>query len=193
MKWALAVITMGALLVVSGCITLSLHQLYTDEDLIFEPQLIGLWATEEDSPEQFEFRRGDGPGYHLIHTDENGRKASFDVHLLRANDHLFMDLKPQEIKEAGNELYLMHFFPMHSIIHVVQIEPTLILAPVDTEWLKGFLKDNPGQLKYEIYREFGTDIIILTAGPKELQGFFGHHATTEGAFLTDSPGMKKLK
>jgi hypothetical protein len=88
-------------LLLGGCVPiLSLHPLYTKEDVVLEKKLPGTWVDDANSPETtWEFTRIDEPenAYRLIFTDEEGKKGSFVAHLLKLEGKLFLDIYPSEL------------------------------------------------------------------------------------------------
>ena len=64
MRFLFVTLVCGIALLLTGCVP-SLHPLYTDADLIFEPQLIGLWAVDEND-ETWRFEKDTDKGYNHI-------------------------------------------------------------------------------------------------------------------------------
>jgi hypothetical protein len=58
-----------------GCAP-SLHPLYTEQDLIFDPLLIGEWRGKDNTDKsKWTFTEGDGKNYMLRIVDHEGKKA----------------------------------------------------------------------------------------------------------------------
>jgi hypothetical protein len=167
---------LGFLLMLAGCVP-SLHPLYTDADVIFDPALVGVWA-EKDSRESWAFTREGEKQYRLVYTDENGRRGEFIAHLLKAEGQRFLDLFPVEPYLQQNDFYRGHLLPVHTFLLISQIEPTLRMSCLDPEWLKRFLARNQAAIRHEKL----DDEILLTASPKQLQKFLLTHLKTKGAF-----------
>ena len=143
----------GLLALVSGCLP-SLHPLYTDKDLIFMPGLVGQWA-EEDSKETWHFEKAGDNKYELTHTNGNGRKGEFEVHLLKVDGYMFLDLFPKTSERKENEFYTGHFLPTHTFLHVRQIEPTLQMRFLDAQWFeKRVLTDRPKAMQEFFIKHF---------------------------------------
>ncbi len=175
----------------AGCVP-SVHPLYTDEDCIFKPELVGVWQ-KEDARDTWAFAKRDEESYDLVYTDENGLKGNFIAHLVELQGVTFLDLFPGEAEPEikVNGLYMLHFVPCHFFARVGEIGPTLQLAFTDAEWTKDFLVANPGALKHEIFKT-GDDEerLLVTAPTAELQKFWAEHARTVGAF-TDPLELKR--
>ena len=163
--------------VICGCVP-SLHPLYTEEDLIFDEALVGRWV-DEDADEIWMFEKAGEKQYTLTYTDKKGKKGEFDVHLLKVEGHLFLDLYPVEPDLEQNDFYKFHLLPIHTFMHVKQIEPALAMRVMDMDWFRKFLKDHPDAIAHEVVRD---DFAVLTAQPKALQQFFVAHLDTEEAY-----------
>jgi len=176
----------GVLLLSAGCVR-SLHPMYTEKDLVFEPSLIGQWA-EDDSKEIWAFSKADTNAYQLVYTDDTGAQGTFNVRLLNIEGNLFLDFFPAELDLKENAFYVFHLLPVHTFVRVKQIEPTLQMSSPDLDWLKKHIAADPGAIRHE---KLG-DEIILTAAVKDLQAFWLKHLDTEGAF-GDPIDLKRKK
>ena len=134
-----------ALLLLTGCIVPSLHQLYTEEDLIFDQALLGGWVNE-DSSEFLFFEMSDENGYKLIFS-EGDSECEFEARLLKIGKTMFLDLFPFKSNQDWSECHLL--LPTHLFLLVKQIEPTLQLATLDPDWLKKMLERNPAAIRQE--------------------------------------------
>ncbi len=178
---------LGAILALTGCIP-SLHPLYTDADLTFDPALTGTW-TRQDSTETWLVTKTGEKEYLLVYTDENGKKGEFSLHLLKAEGMLYADLYPVEPSMKENEYYVGHLMRVHTFYRVRQIEPTLQIAGLKLEWLKDHLQQHPDALKHEKV----DDGILLTAQPKEMQAFLAKQEKTADAWAEIPPMTKKVE
>jgi hypothetical protein len=193
MRRIMILMSITALLVLTGCVP-SLQPLYTDEDLSFDPALLGTW-TGGNPGETWEFKHGETreckqaiktecKEYRLVVTEPESRfseggKGEFTVHLVMVDGMRFLDLFPAEPGCPLNSLLLAHLVPAHTFWRVSQIEPSLKLAYFsfgDSEmkgegWLQSFLKMNPTAIRHEQVE----DGVLLTAAPKELQHFLLAH------------------
>ncbi|UCG59250.1 MAG: hypothetical protein JSU70_07010 [Phycisphaerales bacterium] len=176
-----------------GCVpVVSLHPLFTKEDIIFEEKLLGTWVDEPEAPEttwQFKrFDKSDGKyenAYELVFEDERGKKGVFVAHLVRLRDKLFLDIYPSELPwqpEDQNEVqcpYNVFFLmPVHSFMKVDSIEPQLKMRITMDDEMEKLLKDNPDVVKHE----WIEDRLILTAPTKELQSFVLKYADDKRVF-----------
>lgn len=175
------------LLLAAGCVR-SLHPLYTEQDIIFDANLVGLWSGENMN-ETWEFSKQNENAYQLVYTDIGGKPAWFDVQLLKIGGNLFLDLFPQEPKLIKNAFYKGHLFRVHTFAHVAQIEPTLQLRFPDPDWLTKLVADDPKAIRHERR----DNEILLTASTRELQTFWLMHLDTKGAFGLPSELNRKTK
>lgn len=164
------------LVLLGGCIR-SIHPLYTDQDVIFDPALIGCWSAD-DSKDTWEFLKQSEKRYQLVYTDGDGNAGTFVVHLLRIDGQLFLDLFPGDPELKQNLFYRSHLLPVHTFAHVRQIEPILQMSFPDPDWLKEHVATKSDAIRHEKV----DDQIILTASTKDLQAFWLKHLNAKGAF-----------
>lgn len=161
-----------------GCIpVMSLHPLYTEEDVVFEANLIGTWVDDPDKPNTtWEFIRTgtEEKTYKLVYSDNDGKKGSFVVHMVKLENRLFLDVFPDQFPSEQQDwekmklAYNYFFFePAHTFIKIDYIEPKLKMRRMVEDDMKELLKEDPNVIKHELVE----DKIILTASTKELQAF----------------------
>lgn len=169
-----------------GCLpVMSLHSLYTVEEVVFENKLLGTWV--DDSNNTWEFKCPDEleKAYELIIRDKEGEKGSFVAYLVKLENRLFLDVypgkppwdekDPNKVEWPYNTLF---FIPVHTFIKINGIEPELKLQLTDDDELKKLLKEDPNVVKHE----FVEDGVILTASTKELQAFVVKYADDSRVF-----------
>ncbi len=172
-----------------GCVpVMSLHSLYTKENVVFEEKLLGTWVDDPNSPEStWEFRRIDEPknAYKLILSDDKGQKGSFVAHLVKLENSLFLDVFPDEFPcdtEDPNKtdwLYNVFFLvPVHTFIKIDSIGPQLKMRLTDDDKMAELLKEDPNAVKYMSIE----DRLILTASTEELQAFVLKYADDSRVF-----------
>jgi len=108
----------------------------------------------------------------------------FIAHLLKLEDHLFLDLFPDNVgvKEMDRiDVYKLHLVPAHTFLKVHQIAPQLQLGALNPEWLSKLLKKDPTAIQHA-KGGFDNDAIILTAPTPDLQKFVLQHVNTPDAF-----------
>ena len=175
-----------------GCVpVMSLHSLYTKENVVFEEKLLGTWVDDPNSPETvWEFRRIDElkNAYKLIFSDDKGEKGSFVAHLVKLENSLFLDVFPDEFPcdtEDPNKtdwLYNVFFLvPAHTFIKIDSIEPQLKMRLTNGDKMEELLKKDPNAVKHTSIE----DRLILTASTKELQAFVLKYADDNRVFTDE--------
>lgn len=175
-----------------GCVpVMSLHSLYTKENVVFEEKLRGTWVDDPNSPESiWEFKRIDEPknAYKLIFSDDKGQKGSFVAHLVKLRNKLFLDVYPDElpwepddpnkVKWLFNSFFLI---PAHTFIKIDSIEPQLKMRLINDGKMEELLKEDPNAVKHTSIE----DRLILTASTKELQAFVLEYADDNRVFTDE--------
>ena len=206
-----ASIALTGLLVVllNGCIP-SLQPLYTADKLVLLNGLAAEWkqAIDQQSdnskkPELWAFRQGEDKNYLLIHQDEDGLLAAFDVHVVKLGSHHFMDFYPGSIPEdmaavrnapnfrdpeTMNNFLKNNLIAVHTFAKVEISGKTLKINLFDPEFLKNLLERQQIRIKHE-KTENGY---LLTASSADLQKFVEKYAEEKEAFL-DDPILLNLK
>jgi hypothetical protein len=177
-------IVFGLLVVfLMGCVP-SLHRLYDDNTVTFDPRLIGRWVQGNDVwTNVLTFERGEGKSYRLVVVDQDDKTARFVAHLVRLEGMLFMDVFPDEITDLTmHDIYKRHLIPSHLFWKVDSIEPQLKLAPTNSDTISTMIKDNPACIRHEKTEE--GDQLVLTADTKDLQKFVVKLARMDKGFGT---------
>ncbi len=207
-----ATIALAGLLgiLLNGCIP-SIYPLYTADKLVMLTGLPGKWQQDKGQapqngdtkkPETWTFRQGEGKNYLLIHEDEDGYFAAFDVHVVKLGDHYFMDFYPDDMpdeKTTGigsmlgnpqelNSFMKIHLLAVHTFAKVELSGNVLKISMFDPEFLEKLLERQQIRIKHE-KTEGGY---VLTASSEDLQKFVGKYATEKSAFL-DDPVVLNLK
>jgi hypothetical protein len=171
----------------AGCIP-SLHPLYTDKDVVYDPRLIGVWS-DPNKPDigTWEFRPAEPNNYKLIYTDKDKAVGSFWVHLVKIDGMLFLDLFPIDPNLSQNGFYQLHLLPAHTFMKIEQIEPTLKMRFMEGD----ILEKKPELLKHEVLEDNGNKKLVLTASTRELQEFMRKHSGDKDVFGEPSD-MKRM-
>ena len=160
----------------AGCVP-SLQPLYTAEDLVFDPGLLGTWAGR-DGGDTWTFQKSDGNTYRLSIA---GTKAPdiFEVHLVSLAGHRFLDIYPIESENVGSDFYRGHLIRAHSFARISVDGDTLQVATLDHSWLWGMISAKKLKIAHEVVQ---ADAIVLTAPTKDLQSFVKKYAGNKEAF-----------
>ncbi|MCX5638782.1 MAG: hypothetical protein NTX52_13985 [Planctomycetota bacterium] len=193
-----------------GCFpVVSLHQLFTEKDVVFDEKLLGTWVQEgsmgtirnflgKEEPKEptgtiWEFTRADTNeidanknAYRLIFSNKEGKKGFFVAHLLKLKDKLFLDVHLSELsfKDPNRIDWPGNFLlliPAHTFIKIDSIDPNLTMRLTDNVEMKEFLKADPNAVKHEFLDEDEYSP-VLTASTKELQAFVLKYADDSQVF-----------
>jgi hypothetical protein len=190
-KLVLAFLFVGALV---GCYVPSIHPLYTNQDLIFNPELVGQWVESEKGKSQWMFAKKEEKSYALRITQEDKKVFAFTARLLKVGEYHYLDLFPDTEDDSNSDFISKSMLPAHSFFRIKQLTPTLEVEIMNPEWLTEFVKSNPAAIKHEtmVFGEKDDPLIVLTAQPKELQAFLTKHEKTEKVWNKLNSLTKKI-
>jgi len=189
---------------------MSLHPLFTEENMVFEEKLLGTWVDDPNSPEgTWEFKRVADSAQKdwelpppkkpekayklLLLNNKEGTKGSFFAHLVKLEGRLFLDVFPSQLPCAQldpkqdwvfNTVFLI---PGHSFAVIDAIEPQLKIRWTNEDEMEKFLKEQPNALKHELVE----DRIVLTASTDELQKFVLKYADDKRIFPAEAVLTRK--
>lgn len=172
-----------------GCVpVVSLHPLYTKENVVFDKKLLGTWVDDPNKGEvTWQFKSVDEPkkAYNLVFTDDKGLKGSFVAHLVKLGDDLFLDIFPSKMpwdlddpNESDWPYNALLLIPMHTFVKIDSVDPKLKMRLMLETQLKKLLEENPDAIAHVVVE----DRPVLTASTKELQAFVLKYADTDKLF-----------
>ncbi len=172
----------------AGCVR-SLQPLFTDNDVVFKPALVGTWRHGEDK-ETWTLRSAEQNGYTLLSQTERGDTVAFEAHLVQLGKYYFFDLLPKKEGQPWmkNDLYNFQLMPVHTFWRIWFEGDGFQAAMLDNEWTRKMIDEN----KMEIAYEQTGESIILTAPTKDLQLLVLKHADDEKAF-PDAKTFQRVK
>jgi hypothetical protein len=170
----------SSILVLTGCIT-TLNPIYTEKDLIFKEELIGVWnSNDSNGSEMWVFEKtgnSESKSYILTH-QRNNIAATFFAHLVKIGDQLFLDLYPSE-NASKSDFANAHIQKMHSFSKVTLNGNNLDLEMLNPKWFD--IQVSEKKLSLNHYRTADGQVII-TDSTQELQSFLLQCANTAEAF-----------
>lgn len=169
MKTTLGCWALAALALLAGCVP-SLNPVYTEGQLVFDPNVVGVWV-EAKSKNRWEFTKRDATSYRLVYTDKNGQQGRFVARLADVEGTLLLDLFPEKIDQDASGFYKFHLVPIHTIYRVRRTEPKLELAAIDYKWLDKHLTDHPDAVGFATF----DDRKLITAPTGDVQAFVLKH------------------
>jgi hypothetical protein len=207
----LAFYCLAALL--AGCVPIvSLHPLFTKDEITFDEKLVGTWVEDGNNPEAtWEFtqlRESDAVGilepwrgdiakfYHLSVSAKDGGKGSFAACLVKLGDRRFLDVfadrfpSDEQDPEKMKLVYNWFFFqPLHTFIRVDSLGDQLVIRMTDDDRFKELTEAEPTAVKFEMVDKRP----ILTASTKDLQAFVTKYAGDDRLFPNDLTLVRKSK
>lgn len=171
---------LGLLVLLGGCLPVpSLHPLFTENDMVFEPALLGAWGEKEGEEAILTFEQLCDNAYELTYID-NEKTSRYKAYLVRVGEFLFLDAYPdgEAFKELAAAEAHLPVVPTHIFVRVWLEGDALRIAYLDDEWLEA--KIEAGEV--QIAHERTGDYLVLTAAPKELQALVLQYAEDESAF-----------
>jgi hypothetical protein len=168
-------IALAMVFIIVGCVP-SLHPLFTEKELVFEPVLVGTWL-EEKEEDIWTFQKSGHNAYELIYT-RDGNPSKFAAHLIRLGKFLFLDIYPKDPEIKTNDFYKIHLIPAHTFLRIWIEKDGLRLAMLSKDWLEKMMT----QKKINLPHERLDKLIVLTASTKALQEFVLKYADDSKAF-----------
>lgn len=197
---------------ISGCFVKSLHPFYKESDVEFKNELLGTWLDEDSATwriNPYVFTKGFMVGdstdnsYLVEMFDDSTNRSTFNVHLFRLEDKLYVDFDPIR-GDRYDEMIDIHMIPAHTIARIDFIsEEEVVIAWFNEDWLKGLFEENRVKIDHEVIRtaeENFTKEYVLTASTDDLQKFIIKYGDIEDDYLCDEENntllcthLKKVK
>ncbi|HEY8895523.1 MAG TPA: hypothetical protein VIM79_11935, partial [Niastella sp.] len=189
--------------VLPGCV-FSLYPLYTDNDLVYDNKLLGVWSDPDNKdgwkfenlvqqkPEQeknkiLKDQLNNKKTYLLTYT-ENGEARKMQANLTRLDDNLFLDIFPDDLN-LKNSFFESQFVPVHTYAKIKITGDRVELYFLNSELLDKLLEQNTIRIKYESLNYYK----VITASTEELQKFIKKYADRKELFDTPVVLTKKGK
>lgn len=186
--------------VLPGCVY-SLYPIYTDNDLVYDNKLEGVWSSygdknvwkfenllqhelapykdkaERAEKEKFKKTYINSKTYLLSYT-EKGDTRSMYANIARLGDNMFLDLfpDPNNLKDCPFE---DQYVPVHTYAKLKMIGNRLEFYFFDSEFLYKLLDQNTARIKHESFNDYK----IITASTDELQKFVVKYANKKELFM----------
>jgi len=211
---------LGAVFFLQSCIP-SIHPIYTEDKLVEVKEIPGIWVnkntddegsrtvndkdekmkitlkTDSGQAETWTFSKRGDKSYLLIHVDEEGRPAAFDVHIIKLDENYFMDFYPTDMPNGNvfssnlqldniNSFQAIHLVAVHTFAKLELKDNMLIIHMFDPDFLEKLMEQKQIRIKHEET----DDGYVLTASPEELQKFASKYAHAKEAFIEDPIQLK---
>ena len=195
------------LIFLSSCLT-TLHPIFTEKDLAYDPKLIGVWNTENEgkkgkviisnlaSENSVELPGNISvikqKGYFIIYQDENGKVSDqYIAFLARIGKHLYFDYFPADKKEDRklDEFFGVHFVRMHTSYRVeILKDGSFELSQLDGSYVKSLIDEKKIRISHETDADDNT---VITASTKELQQYLLKYGDEPSAYRSEKTTFKK--
>ena len=194
------------LIFLSSCLN-TLHPIFTEKDLAYDPKLIGTWNTEnqgnkgraiisnlatENSVElPGNISTIKQKGYFITWQDENGDTKQYVAFLARIGKHLYFDYYPADKKEDRklDEFFGVHFVRMHSSYRVeILKDGSFELSQLDGSYVKNLIDEKKIRISHETDADDNT---VITASTKELQQYLLKYGDEPSAYRSEKTTFKK--
>jgi len=205
----IAITTAFALLLIflSSCLT-TLHPIFTEKDLAYDPKLIGTWNTENEGKKgkviisclatenSIELPGNISAikqrGYFISYQDENGKTSDqYIAFLARIEKHLYFDYYPADKKEDRklDEFFEVHFVRMHTSYRVeILKDGGFELSQLDGSYVKSLIDEKKIRISHETDADENT---IITASTKELQQYLVKYGDEPSAYRSEKTTFKR--
>lgn len=177
-------------LLLGGCLVMSLHPFFTDNNAVFEKQLVGTW-THTTGKTTLTFKQFGANAYRATYLQQDistpsggkrqlGEPGEFEAHVGRIDGMLFLDLYPDKNSwdRLKNDLLAIHLAPTHTIMKITLDGDRLTCAGLDHDWLKELVTKNSTAIAHEKVE----GAVVLTASTEALQEFLRKYAPEPKAF-----------
>ena len=195
------------LIFLSSCLT-TLHPIFTEKDLAYDPKLIGTWNTENEGKKSKVIISNLATensvelpgnisaikqhGYFIIYQDENGKVSDqYIAFLARIGKHLYFDYYPAEKKEDRklDEFFGIHFVRMHTSYRVeILKDGSFELSQLDGSYVKSLIDEKKIRISHETDADDNT---VITASTKELQQYLLKYGDEPSAYRSEKTIFKK--
>jgi hypothetical protein len=163
-------------LALTSCIP-SQYPLYIEQDVRFDPAVLGAWIDEE-SGETWEITRAGDKKYKIVQTERDGKTSEYSAHLFLMGNQTFFNLTPKKSFDFQPGIDDPHLLTPHFFIRLSRDGTAFRASTLNPDWLRVFLEKNPASVRYQKINEE----IMLTAPTSELRKFVLAHLETPGAF-----------
>jgi hypothetical protein len=195
------------LIFLSSCLT-TLHPIFTEKDLAYDPKLIGTWKTDSTgnkrravitnlSTESSIELPGNissikQKGYLISYQREDGETTEqYIAFLARIGKHLYFDYYPADKKEDRriDEFFGAHLVKMHTSYRVeILNNGSYELSQLDGSYVKSLIDEKKIRISHETDAD---DNITITASTKELQQYLLKYGDEPSAYRSEKTTFKK--
>jgi hypothetical protein len=191
----------------SSCLT-TLHPIFTEKDLAYDPKLIGTWKTEnQDNKGQVVITNLSSEssvelpgnissikqkGYFISYQNGPGETSKrYIAFLARIGKHLYFDYYPADKKEDEkiDEFFGAHLVKMHTSYRVeILNDGSFELSQLDESYITKLIDEKKIRISHETDADDNT---VITASTQELQQYLLKYGDEPSAYRSDKTIFKK--
>src|SRR5262245_49356791 len=127
----------AVVVILTGCILTSVYPFYTENDLTFDPKLVGNWSKPSEK-ETWQFEREGDKSYKLTLISDNKTNV-VQAHLFKLKEMSYLDFYSPDSNWEG----AVPPIPAHMVLRVLEISKQLKLAAPNHDAVRQLLEKNP--------------------------------------------------
>jgi hypothetical protein len=170
-----------------GCIVQSLHPFYTAEAVIDAPVKKGEWTMINKKEEPETSKPWIFGNDNITVYDEHGASGTVKVVYFKVEDTIFIDAIADDPAKGVCIWWATQLTPVHTICRVEIQNNSLILSPINYEWIEKAVKEKTFGLPHLEKKD--RDYLVFTAAPKEWMVFLKKHGNDKKLF-SETHAMK---
>jgi hypothetical protein len=199
-----------AAFILPGCV-FSLYPLYTNNDLVYDARLEGVWGAsgdkdvwkfenllqhelasfktkaERDQQEKISSAFINKNTYLLTYTDD-GKAKQMQVNMCKLGNDLFLDLFPISENDQPN-YFADQYVPVHSYAKIKMTGNKFEFYFFSSDFMAKLVKQNTIRIKHESFEHY----ILITASTDDLQTFVKKYANRQELYEKPSLFIKSAK
>lgn len=146
----------------SGCLVLSIHPVYSETTIAWDPNLLGTWVDADDRS-SLQIERSEWRSYR-IHYEHPIERGDLTGYLTIIGNDRYLDVMPVRGQDPGSFLV-----PVHAVLRVRLDGDRLELTPLSYDWFLERVsseKQLPGLREIEVAIDQKENALITSTAPR---------------------------
>lgn len=184
------------LVLANGCTLQSLFPLYTEKDVIYNENVLGVWDMGEDETWEFVQKtnkkdsiKGLPPYYQLI-VIEKGEEVILDVHLLRLGKYNYFNFYLTDF-DSENSMAHFNLFPVNTFARTVIHKDSLNIEFFNPDFIATLIEEKKVRIKHVFTDD--DERLLITAPTNEIQRFVIKYEDEKDLVFDDDDMIYRLK